>query len=691
MNFTFGIASELYKKNIHPRVYLSEDELPQFQKILRSAPGKKILDALRERIKQQTDRALENKAGEGEPPALSGDSLELAFFAFLDNDERALEVVRNNLAVASEVENNPPPNQQARHRLGASGAGHLAMAYDLVHGHLDQKERRTFCRWVYKSGIRQTLDALGPRYYNGAGANIPMNQLMNVIRILMSIDGEECVPNLEKDWSFALSMFEATLNTVVGPEGYPSEDMGYGTGMFSRVVQLAEALRRGGFLDPYKVCPRYSKFGDAILHFVQPWGKNLSTTGDHGDDIGARTFALARLAEETNNPNLLWLNGTLSYGGKEVQLRKDVQTECSIFALLVADKLGDGVHPAKTNPQPATPFRDNSRGIVSFRSGWDKDDTFVVFDGSQRCPAAAGHDHSSCGHFSISAFGEYLAIDTGRYNMEQNCHNVVLVDGKSGRDTKGEWEFVKHPGILKSFRPGDFVDAASVDSSHQHNCFWARRHIGLVKGNGAPAYTWVVDDINKNNDWAEYWWQLHTCPENTIQTFKSHASITGWRHGNKMDVHFALPDAVEYPRPHKIFELTQDVKETSSYNYVGKVTKERMKMFARPSDQIHYSTFQRPRLLVKIEGYNGRFMSILLPREKGMKAAKVKRLKSLPGSLAMSITFDRVEDVLIFAHEHNLLEAGTIRARGHWCVVRRNLKSGKIVEHAVGDGFLLGE
>jgi len=72
-----------------------------------------------------------------------------------------------------------------------------------------------------------------------------------------------------------------------------------------------------------------------------------------------------------------------------------------------------------------------------------------------------------------------------------------------------------------------------------------------------------------------------------------------------------------------------------------------------------------------------------------MKAAKVKRLKSLPGSLAMSITFGRVEDIVIFAHEHNLLEAGGIRARGHWCVVRRNLKNGMIVEHAVGDGFLM--
>ena len=78
--------------------------------------------------------------------------------------------------------------------------------------------------------------------------------------------------------------------------------MGYGTGMFCRITQIAEAVRRADRIDSYKVCPRYAEFGNAILHFDQPWGKNLSTTGDHGDDIGQRTFALAHLARETNNP-----------------------------------------------------------------------------------------------------------------------------------------------------------------------------------------------------------------------------------------------------------------------------------------------------------------------------------------------------------------------------------------------------
>ena len=698
MSFLFGAAKHLYQKNAHPRIYFGREDLPEIRKNLESGDGKKIASAFRKRVAAEVENVL--AADESElldaasvmsSPVYRAMSMsfEMGVLGVLDDDENAIEAVRRALRLAPAVEACPPKDQQARHRVGCSAAGTLARAYDLVQPQLSVKERVAFCRWAYRSGVKATLDALLPGYHLRAGANIPMNQLLSAVNVLLAIDGEEGVPDLSREWGRALPMFEATLNTVVGPEGYPSEDMGYGTGMTARVAQTAEPLRRAGLLDVYQACPRYLEFGNAILHFVQPWGQNLSTTGDHGDDFGCRVFVLARLAEETKNPALLWLLGTLPYREDEIVLRKGVQVEDSVYSLLVGNQVRQAVHPAKLKPQPATHFRDRVRGLVSFRSGWGKDDTFVVFDGSQRCPAAQGHEHSSCGHFSISAFGEYFGIDTGRYNLEQNCHSVVLVDGKSGRDTGGEWEFVKHAGVLTGFTPGKFVDTASVDSSHQHNCFWARRTLGLVKGKGAPPYVWVVDDINKNNDWAEYWWQVHTCPENTIQTHKSHATITGWRHGGQMDVHFALPAPDEYVKPHELVEITQDEVEPSSYKYVGPFSKERSAQFSRPAAQVHYSTFLRPRLLAKIWGLNGRFMSIMLPRGKGAKAAKVKRLKSLPGCLAVRITFEDVEDVLMFAHEHRVLDAADVSARADWCVVRRSRRSGKVLDCALGAGSQL--
>ena len=697
MNYAFGAARDLYLKKAHPRVYFGADDLPVIRRNLASGDGAKIASAFRQRVRKQLERVLtidpaDLRSTGGAATTghqVLGSAFDIAFLAVLDDNADAVEAVRRLLAAAPEAERNPPADQQARHRIGCSLAGVLAKAYDMIQPDVPSHERRSFCSWAYRSGIRTTLDGLLPGYPLRAGGNISMNQLLNVIHILLALDGEEGLPDVTKEWALALPMFEATLNTVVGPEGYPSEDMGYGTAMAGRVAQAAEPLRRAGILDAYEVSPRQLEFGNAILHFVQPWGQNLSTTGDHGDDFGGRVFVLARLAQETKNPALTWLLGTLPYRGDEIQLRKGVQVEDSVFSILVANRFANAVHPAKLEPPPATHFRDRGRGIVSLRSGWGKDDTFVVFDGSMRCSASQGHEHSSCGHFSISAFGEYFGIDTGRYNLEQNCHSVVLIDGKSGRDTRGQWEFVKHAGVLTDFSPDDFVDTAAVDSSLQHNCYWAKRHLGLVKGRGAPPYVWVVDDINKNNDWAEYWWQLHTCPENTIQLRKSHATITGWRHGNKMDVHFALPASNEYPRAHELVGLSQDEVEPSSYDYVGPFSRDRMKQFSRPAEQLHYSTFIRPRLVARIAGYNGRFMSLMLPRKKGGKAPRVKRLKSLTGSLAVRITFENVEDTVIFAHEHRVLEAGDVSARGNWCVVRRSRKTGKVLASAVGEGVRL--
>lgn len=687
MDYKFGAARKLFEDKKHPRVLFGTEDLPELRRILRSHDGRKIASAFRKSVSPTIRRVLDIKSHKNsrvpQYPHM-GSAWNIAMLTVLDENENALEAVRRILAACPAAEKKSWSEPQARHRLGCSSGGVLARAYDLVQPLLSPKERLSFCRWAYKAGVKKTLDDLLPQYYQGPAANIPLRQFLNALDILFVIDGEKGIPDLKHEWDRALAMLGASLNTLSGPEGYPAEDMGYGTGWCSHIAQSVEPLYRAGILDVYTQCPRYAEFGNAMLHFVQPWGCNLSTTGDHGDDIGARVFVLARLAIETDNPALLWLLGTVPYGKGEIRLRKGMQVEKSIYSLLMADQFRKAIPPWKMNPPPATQFRDRDRGIVTFRSGWNKDATFVVFDGSQRCPAAAGHDHASCGHFSISAFGEYLAIDTGRYNMEQNCHNVVLIDGKSGRTTNGEWEFVKHAGVLTDFAPGRFVDTASVDSSLQHNCFWARRHLALVKGRGAPAYVWVVDDINKNNDWAEYWWQLHTCPENTIRLHKQHATITGWQYGNKLDVHFALPDREEYDRPHRLLGLTQDEAEPSSYKYVGRMKKgdSGLPEFARPADQIHYSTFIRPRLIAKIAGYNGRFMSIMLPRAKGMQPAKVKRLKSLPGSLAVRITFEKVEDTVIFAHEHRLLEAGDVKRRGHWCVIRRNRKTGKIIDCA---------
>ena len=699
MDYSFGAARELYARREHPRVLLGTADLPRLRQILSEGDGRTVIAEVRRRVREAARRVLACPDQEallallrtpaGSELVLTGITLPIvdaALVALLDDDAEAREAVRRVLAAVPIIDGDPG-RPHLSYRFG--GTGYLGLAYDLVHAHLSPQERRAYSRWVYERGVRQTLDGMLPSFYHNAAQNVPLDGVLSQALALLALDPGDGLPDLAADWTVALTMLEAGLFVLVGPQGYPEEDMGYGTLMMARMAHVLELLRRAGIYDAYTQCPRYARFGDAMLHLVQPWGTHLSTTGDHGDDFEKRTFVLARLAQETHNPALLWLLTHLRdrHDGIDVLLREGERADCTAFTVLVADQFRRAVPPSVTNPPTA--FCDTQRGMVTFRSGWDADATYVAFDGSQRSPAAQGHAHASCGHFMLSAAGDYFAVGPGRYNMEQDQHNVVLIDGKSGRSTNGEWVAVSHAGVLTGCHPGEFVDSASVDSSLQHNCYWARRTLALVKGSGAQAYAWVVDDINKCNDWAEYSWQLHTSPENEIALGDASATVTGWRRGSLLDVHFALPAPEEYPRPHRLLRLAADEAQTSSGNYVASFQKGAMMGFARPADMLHHSTFVRPRLTAVVAGLNGRFMSLLLPRAAGEAPATVARLASLPASLAVRVTFDRVEDVIIFAHEHHVLEAADVRARGRWCVVRRDRVRGDVLHYAVAEGTRL--
>ena len=707
MDYGFGAARQLYADKLHPRIYLGPDDLPVLRRQIKTGAGKKIMTGLRLRVAPPVADILgatdlvDMIANWNTNWHMPGTRVvmglfDIAMVGVLDQDADALEAVRRVLRVCPTADK---AGRQGVRRLGYSALGQMVKAYDLIFAHLDEDERATFRRWACNQGIKPNLKMLRPNYFKTAGGNMCIGGMCSSILTFLAMDGDPGVPDLTASRELVLKMFEASLYAAIGPDGYPEEDGGYGNGIGAALSLMAEPLRRAGVWDVYQHCPRYAKFGQALLHFVQPWGAFLSNTGDHGDDFGQREFVLARLAEETDDPALLWLLGTLSYDHgsllpensqpefyREVKLARGFQVPTTSLSLLTMASFAKAAPPASS--APPTAFRDRARGIVSFRSGWRANDTMVVFDGSQRSPAAQGHAHASCGHFSISALGEYFAIDTGRYNNEQNCHSVVLIDGKSGRSTNGEWHAMQHAGRLIHYHPGEFVDVAAVDSSHQHNCIWARRHLGLIKGRGAPAYVWTVDDLNTNNDWAEYVWQLQTSPENTIRLHRQHAVVTGWRHGNAMSVHWVLPPPSEYPKAHSMLELSQDEATPSSYKYIPK-PHARAKDYVRPSAMVHGPAFVRPRLLARYGGYNGRCMALMLPRRKGDKPPTVRRLPAVSASLAVRITFADVEDTLIFAHEHHLLEAGDIKARGSWCVVRRARSSGRVTQYAVGEGTRL--
>jgi hypothetical protein len=692
---------------LHPRLFFDASELPALRDQCQTGVGSRVLAGMRRRLRPVIAAANADPDLPGTLARLEvelhtvgaaplRDLPEIAMLAAIDQDADASAAALRILDACPDAQTRAPHD---RLRISFVCGGNVAFAYDLMATTMTAAARGRFCVWAVDQGVHGVLASLPANYPLVAGANIPIAGLTSALLTMLAIAEDPGVPSFAATRARALQWYEASLHAAIGPDGYPEEDMGYGTLNIARLVWAGEALQRAGWLDVHGRCPRYCAAGRALLHFVQPWGEYLSTTGDHGDDFGGREFVLARLAAATNDPALLWLLGTLhnDYGAlmspdgtsshsREVRVSRHVQMPGTAFSLLAADAMHDARHPRDTDVP--TSFLDRGRGIVSFRSGWESTATLLVVDGSQRSPASPGHAHASCGHFSLSALGDYFAVDSGRYNIEQNCHNVVLIDGRSGRDTGGKWMAAPHHGLLTGYRPGTFADSANVDSSHQHNCIWARRTVGLVKGRHMPAYAWVVDDTNAADDWAEYHWQLHSSPENSINIEGSRATITGWRRGNHLDIAFILPAAEHFPRPHALLGLAVDTATPSAHAYV-KAPESRVARFVRPAAQLHYATFARPRLTARVAGWNGRFLSLLLPRRQGQRSAEITSLPTVPGALAVRIRTATVEDTLVFAFDHSLLEAGPVHGRGHWCVVRRSRRSGRVLAWELADGTAL--
>jgi hypothetical protein len=79
------------------------------------------------------------------------------------------------------------------------------------------------------------------------------------------------------------------------------------------------------------------------------------------------------------------------------------------------------------------------------RSGWDRDAQWAFFDMG---PLGIGHWHYDKLHFSVSAFGRDILVDSGRYIYKggpwrsyfvgSKSHNVILLDGCEQRDETRE-------------------------------------------------------------------------------------------------------------------------------------------------------------------------------------------------------------------------------------------------------------
>ncbi len=158
------------------------------------------------------------------------------------------------------------------------------------------------------------------------------------------------------------------------------------------------------------------------------------------------------------------------------------------------------VKPSPPSGSPTVFFPD--AGNVVFRSGWDKDATYMLLLGEKGNMRIIGgtHEHPDAGSFVIFAHGELLALDSGYPGFPQHDlvnqaknHSLILVDGQGPVGIDAEL--------------GDFFDTQRLDFASVTMSYGGAnivRNVAFIDNQ----YFVIVDQMAGDKT-REYTWLLH--------------------------------------------------------------------------------------------------------------------------------------------------------------------------------------
>jgi hypothetical protein len=368
------------------------------------------------------------------------------------------------------------------------------------------------------------------------------------------------------------------------------------------------------------------------------------------------------------------------YGDATEEYRRTHNGDRSVdahAAMMQAVLYWDAAAPCTAVEDSDVPTATYSAGteLANFRTSWSRGAVYLNVLGSGRSHASQTHKHADCGHFSIFAHGEYLAIDTGRYNVDEDQHSVVMVDGKPHLPCAG-WGMNTRGGRLLDFQRAGFVEYVRVDMAHMKDCIWADRHFLFVRLGGDDAYMVAIDNINKNNAKHSYWWQLHAHPAAAVRIDgERQASVVG--RAGRLDVTFAVPTALDFPSdPHRIALRADEAWWSRPYG----------KNDAAPSHDradVWITSVRRPRLIAEVEGLNGQIMAVIVPRRTGDAPLTVRQVAQRR-VLTMVVESEAYVDTIAAPLDSGVLLTPDMRGFTELAVVRRDKQGGLVDQWSVG-------
>jgi hypothetical protein len=322
----------------------------------------------------------------------------------------------------------------------------------------------------------------------------------------------------------------------------------------------------------------------------------------------------------------------------------------------------DGRLPEKTVAQQGHPtaFFAQGTAVAVMRTSWRDDAVCLYALGQGRSHNVPDHTHADAGHFSIYAYGDYLAYDTGYFNFDEDTHSVVLIDDKPHfHTTRGNL----YQGRFSATGRHRLLDFVTVDAASAKGCMWAERHLLFVRGRDDSGYVIVLDKLNPDNKIHNYKWQLQANMHCTIDVNgPMEASVVG--NTARLDCTFFNTRDGDYPGCPHTMKIFSDHHP------------HRAVLTGLPETN--------PRLVAEQVGPNGTIMAVISPRRLGDAKLKITNATAYR-TFNVYIEHDDFIDQIVFACDHIHVRLPDLRASSEVVVVRRD-RNGKIVDSWSIDG-----
>lgn len=402
----------------------------------------------------------------------------------------------------------------------------MAIGYDWLYNDLSKETKTIVKQAILEKGLQE---AVGDKGWLKVDNN--WNQVCNAGITFGALALYEDYPDL------CDSLIQRAISSLKRPEQvyepdgvYPEGPMywDYGTSFYCLFIS---AYRQNFPEKPIVPGNGFKNSGDFYLNVFGPQG-----SFNYSDDRGIKglSTSIFWFANEFQKSELLFnvkpLLQDLIDGKKKIDAQN---TANRLFPFLISWM--SGVNPDNTKPSNMFWKGDGENPLAVFRTGWDKNSTFVAVKGGS---PGLSHGHMDAGSFVMDANGKRWAFDLGMhdYNTLEE-HGINLFDGSQTGDRWKVFRYInKAHNTLTFDNKHQLVDgsakiiattkhenlkSATVDLTpvYRESIRKAIRTVALLN-NGKVL---ITDEIENNMQDSEVRWSMVTV--DNVKINSSHSAV----------------------------------------------------------------------------------------------------------------------------------------------------------------------